>query len=154
VRTVDLRRTVASAELCFEIAADVERWPQILDHYRWVRFQRKDGPAQGLVEMAAWRPFPGFRYPTWWASEMKHDSASRTITYKHVDGITRGMDVQWEVVDEGDQRLLRIVHDWSGPRWPLIGGFAANAVIGPHFIHVIASRTLEGIVASAEERSE
>lgn len=153
MRTVDVLRTTASPDVCFEVAADVERWPDILSHYRWVRFQRKDGFARGLVEMAAWRPFPGFGYPTWWASEMDHDRTTRTVTYKHVGGITTGMDVWWEVIDEGDQTLLQIIHEWDGPRWPLIGRFAANWVIGPHFIHAIASRTLAGIVAEAERRS-
>ena len=40
---------------------------------------------------------------------------------------------------------VTIVHEWSGPRWPLIGGPAATWVIGPVFIHGIASRTLAGI---------
>lgn len=153
MRTTDLQYTSAPPDLCFEIAADVEKWPSILSHYRWVRFRRKDGFAQGLVEMAAWRPFPGFGYPTWWASEMHHDPEARTVTYKHVGGITTGMDVWWEVLEEGDRTLLRIVHEWTGPRWPLIGGFAARAVIGPHFIKAIASRTLLGIAAEAERRN-
>lgn len=153
MRTVDLLHANAPADLCFEVAADVERWPDILPHYRWVRFQEKEGFAQGRVEMAAWRPFPGFGYPTWWVSDMEHDAESRTVTYKHVDGITKGMDVWWEVIEEPDKTLLRIVHEWDGPRWPLIGGLAANLVIGPHFIHAIASRTLAGIVVEAERRS-
>lgn len=153
MRIVDLLRTTAPADICFEVAADVERWPEILSHYRWVKFRRKDGFAKGLVEMAAWRPFPGFGYPTWWLSEMEHDAESRTVTYTHVGGITKGMDVWWEVIAEADETLLRIVHEWKGPNWPVIGGFAANRVIGPHFVHVIASRTLAGIAAEAERRS-
>ena len=35
-------------------------------------------------------------------------------------------------------------------RWPLIGVFAATAVIGPVFIHGIASRTLAGLARVAE----
>lgn len=153
MRTVDLLHANAPADLCFEIAADVERWPDILPHYRWVRFQDKEGFAKGRVEMAAWRPFPGFGYPTWWLSEMEHDPETRTVTYKHIGGITKGMDVWWDVIEEPDKTLLRIVHEWDGPRWPLIGGLAASLVIGPHFIHAIASRTLAGIVAEAERRS-
>jgi len=42
MRTVDEGRARAPADLCFRVAADVERWPEILPHYRWVRFQRKD----------------------------------------------------------------------------------------------------------------
>jgi hypothetical protein len=82
---------------------------------------------------------------------MTHDPARRTVTYRHIDGVTRGMDVLWEVTAAGEGRtLLRITHEWSGPAWPLIGGFAADNVIGPHFIHFIASRTLAGVAREAE----
>ena len=45
---------------------------------------------------------------------------------------------------------VRLLHVWDGPRWPLIGVVAATAVIGPIFIHGIASRTLAGLAAAAE----
>jgi ribosome-associated toxin RatA of RatAB toxin-antitoxin module len=151
LRTIDERLVAAPADACFRAAADVERWPEILPHYRWVRFRRKDGFARGVVEMAAWRHFGPFGYPTWWVSEMEHDAAARTVTYRHVDGVTKGMDVLWEVLPSEDGRtLLRIVHEWSGPEWPLVGAFAAEQVIGPHFIHFIASRTLAGVAREAE----
>ena len=151
MRTVDERIVRAPADACFQAAADVERWPEILPHYRWVRFRRKDGFAFGIVEMAAWRHFGPVGYPTWWVSEMEHDAARRTVTYRHVDGITRGMDVLWEVLPKADGRtLVRIVHEWGGPPWPLVGGLAADRVIGPHFIHFIASRTLAGVASEAE----
>lgn len=142
----------APADVCFQAAADVERWPEILPHYRWVRFQRKDGFANGLVEMAAWRHFGPLNYPTWWVSEMTHDPVARTVVYRHVDGITRGMDVVWRIeeVDGGTTRLS-IVHEWEGPRWPLVGAIAADAIIGPHFISHIAGRTLAGVARAAEE---
>ena len=45
---------------------------------------------------------------------------------------------------------MTIVHEWTGPRWPLIGSAAAAWVIGPVFIHGIASRTLAGIRRAVE----
>jgi hypothetical protein len=39
---------------------------------------------------------------------------------------------------------------WNGPDWPLIGEFAATNIIGPVFVHGIASRTLRGLVRVAE----
>ena len=128
----------------FAAAADVERWPDLLPHYRWVRMveRRTDG---GVVEMAAWRPFGPFNYPTWWVSEMRIDERAPAVHYRHVRGITRGMDVVWRFEGKGEETEVTIVHEWSGPRWPLIGGVAAEWVIGPVFIHGIASRTLAGI---------
>ena len=72
--TVDERVMRAPAAVCFRVAADVEQWPTILPHYRWVRFHRKEDFGRGIVEMAAWRDFAGaIRYPTWWVSEMRVD---------------------------------------------------------------------------------
>lgn len=153
MRTVDEEECNAPPEVSFEVAADVERWPDILPHYRWVRFHEKEGFADGVVEMAAWRPFGPVKYPTWWLSEMQHDPDAHTVFYRHIDGITRGMDVRWEVRATGyGGSRLRIVHDWDGPVWPLIGRTAANLVIGPHFVSHIAGRTLAGIRAEAERR--
>lgn len=152
--TIDETVCDADPDVCFQVAADVERWPDILPHYRWVRFRRKDGFANGVVEMAAYRHFGPVGYPTWWVSEMEHDAGTRVVHYRHIDGITRGMDVLWEVTPrDGGRSFLRIVHDWTGPTWPLIGGLAANLVIGPHFISHIAGRTLAGVAAEAERRS-
>jgi hypothetical protein len=150
MRTVDEALTSAPLETCIELAADVERWPDLLPHYRWVRFRDKRGFADGVVEMAAWRSFPGFRWPTWWVSEMEPDLGRGRVRYRHIEGITQGMDVVWEVRSEGEATRMSIVHEWSGPRWPLIGGVAADQVIGPHFISFIAGRTLAGIVRAAE----
>jgi len=94
VRTVDQVSIRAPVDRIFDVATDVERWPAILSHYRWVRFlDRCDGG--GTVEMAAWRPFGPIRYPTWWVSEMTVDPLAREIRYRHVRGMTRGMDVVW-----------------------------------------------------------
>ena len=134
----------------FEAASEVERWPAILSHYRWVR--RLEG---SLVEMAAWRPFGVFKYPTWWVSEMTLDRAAGEIRYRHVRGITRGMNVVWRMVEVGGGSGggvdVEVVHTWDGPAWPLIGRLAADLVIGPVFIHGIASRTLAGIKRSVED---
>lgn len=152
--TIDEHVTAAPPDVCFRVGADVERWPDILPHYRWVRFQRKDAFAAGRIEMAAWRDFAGpIRYPTWWVSEMESDESKPIVRYRHVAGITRGMDVVWEFLPQGDRTLIRIVHEWQGPSWPLIGGFAANHVIGPHFVSFIAGRTLAGVAAEAERRA-
>jgi ribosome-associated toxin RatA of RatAB toxin-antitoxin module len=144
MRTLDETWIHAPAEAVYSAAADVERWPAILPHYRWVRMleRRERG---GLVEMAAWRPFGIVDYPTWWVSEMEQDPAAATVHYRHVRGITTGMDVEWKIVGHGPRTHVTIVHTWQGPRWPLIGGRAADWIIGPVFIHAIASRTLAGI---------
>jgi ribosome-associated toxin RatA of RatAB toxin-antitoxin module len=144
----------APPELCFRVAADVERWPDILPHYRWVRFQRKDGFGTGKVEMAAWRDFAGpLRYPTWWVSEMHVDTAEPAIYFTHVDGITKRMDVKWAFEERPGGTHVCITHAWDGPRWPLIGGLAWRLVIAPWFVSAIAQRTLAGVAHEAERRA-
>jgi hypothetical protein len=150
---IDEQLVHAPPDVCFDVAADVERWPDILPHYRWVRFRDKQGFGAGIVEMAAWRPFPaGMRYPTWWVSEMRAAQTEHAVYYKHVAGITRGMDVKWELNARGDDTFIRLFHTWSGPSWPLIGGVAAGRVILPHFVSAIAQRTLAGVARAAELR--
>jgi len=138
----------APLERVFAAASAVDRWPAILPHYRWVR-----PLGGGLVEMAAWRPFGGgiLNYPTWWVSEMTVDRAAGEIRYRHIRGITRGMDVVWRLTQRDGGTEAEIVHTWSGPRWPLVGALAADLVIGPVFIHAIAARTLAGIKRAVEE---
>jgi hypothetical protein len=153
MRTVDRIHIQASFPRVFAAASSVTRWPAVLPHYRWVRHL-----GDGLVEMAAWRPFARglIKYPTWWVSEMTIDRPAGEIRYQHVRGITRGMNVLWrlvEVVEDGEGSRgvdVEIVHTWEGPRWPLIGKLAADLVIGPVFVHGIASRTLAGIKRVSE----
>ncbi len=149
MRTVDQRRIAAPPTRVFQAASDVERWPEILGHYRYVRMleRRVDG---GVVEMSANRPFGPLNWPTWWVSEMWVDPARREVRYRHIRGITRGMDVIWTVEPDGDGTTAMIVHEWTGPAWPLIRRPAAAWVIGPVFVHGIASRTLAGIARACE----
>jgi hypothetical protein len=61
------------------------------------------------------------------------------------------MDVVWSVVPHGTHETkVTIVHTWEGPPWPLIRVPAAEWVIGPVFVHGIASRTLAGLARAVE----
>jgi hypothetical protein len=81
---------------------------------------------------------------------MEVDHATPAIRFRHIGGITTGMDVEWSFTPADGGTLVRVVHVWDGPRWPFIGIFAATNVIGPVFIHGIASRTLAGLARVAE----
>lgn len=154
MRTVDERLVRAPLPRVFEMAVDVERWPALLPHYRYVRF-RERMHGTGIVEMAANRPFGLVGWPTWWVSlmEVQHpsDRGSPSIRFRHIEGITTRMEVEWsfEAVTNGTH--VTVLHLWNGPRWPVIGGLIARAVIGPVFVHGIASRTLRGLARAAEQ---
>jgi ribosome-associated toxin RatA of RatAB toxin-antitoxin module len=150
MKTVDRTSVRGTIARVFEIASEVERWPEFLPHYRWVRMLTKSGDS-GLVEMAAWRPFGVLKYPTWWVSEMTVVPHEFKVLYKHVEGITTGMDVEWRLTEVDGTVDITISHEWAGPKWPLIGKLAAELVIGPVFVHAIAGRTLAGVKTQAEQ---
>jgi ribosome-associated toxin RatA of RatAB toxin-antitoxin module len=154
--TVDECFVRAPVERMFAVVRDVEHWPAHLAHYRGVRFTERASDGGGIVEMSANRDFGPIPWPTWWRSEMQVvDAAGErpAIRFRHIAGITRGMDVEWRLEPRPGGTFVRLVHVWDGPRWPLIGVWAATAVIGPVFVHGIASRTLAGLAHIAERES-
>lgn len=149
MRTVDAIHVAAPVERAFHHAITVTRWPAWLPHYRYVRIlEQREG--RQLVEMSANCPFGPLDWPTWWTSEMWIDHARHTVRYRHIRGVTRGMEVEWTIRPAGAGTDITLVHDWDGPAWPLVGWSAANWVIGPVFVHGIATRTLAGLKRAAE----
>ena len=152
--TVDEQIVRAPLPVIFNLARNVEQWPALLPHYRYVRFRARARDTGGVVEMSANRPFGPVDWPTRWTSLMavKHHTNGNdpTIRFRHVHGVTTGMDVAWTFEPVGNDTRVRIVHVWNGPRWPMIGAIAARGVIGPIFVHGIASRTLAGLASEAE----
>lgn len=135
----------------FEFGAATERWPEILPHYRWVYLLDEEGESR-LVEMAARRDFGPLSWPVrWWAVQTNYPDEPR-IEFKHVGGITKGMEVEWLFTPQEDGVRVVIRHDLD-LKWPLIGGIAANYVIGPVFIESVASRTLARIKELSEARA-
>ena len=150
---IDALTIHAPAALCFEVAADVERWPLILPHYRFVTFRDRKAFGTGVVEMSAYRDFAGpVRYPTWWMSDMHVDAREPAVYYRHIDGITRGMEVKWSFDPVPGGTHVHISHAWDGPGWPVIGRAAWKHVSAPLFVSFIATRTLAGVGAEAERR--
>lgn len=155
MRAVDQRVVRAPAAVIFALARDVEQWPALLSHYRAVRFVQRTSDGGGVVTMEAVRPFGPFDWPASWTSEMQvHGGAGGApwIRFRHIRGITRRMEVLWAFREDpaGGTTTVTIVHLWNGPDWPLIGEWAARDVIGPVFVHGIASRTLAGLAGAAE----
>jgi ribosome-associated toxin RatA of RatAB toxin-antitoxin module len=153
MRTVDEHVVRAAPERIFALAADVERWPRHLPHYRYVRFRDRLGGG-GVVEMSANRPFGPLQWPTWWVSLMeiqqRSDMAAPSIRFRHIEGITTRMEVEWSFRRVTEGTRVTVLHLWNGPSWPVIGPIAARVVIGPVFVHGIASRTLAGLARAAE----
>ncbi|HEY7347705.1 MAG TPA: SRPBCC family protein [Ktedonobacterales bacterium] len=145
MHTVDTIAIASTPDVVYRLAADVERWPEILPHYRWVYVLETRGPDECIVEMAARRD----RIPVWWRSIQRCYPAEHRIVYKHIGGATTGMDVEWTIVPTSGGARARITHDILLP-WPIIGPLAAW-VMCDAFVSYIASQTLRGIAAAAEE---
>jgi len=137
-------RIVAPYERMFRLAADIERWPEILPHYRYVR-RLPDVDGERQFAMGARRGV----IPVSWAAVQRPLPDDRRIEFHHTGGVTRGMQVAWRFEPAGDAWDVSIHHELD-LRWPLIGGVVAERIIGPQFIDAIAGRTLRTIKRLAE----
>lgn len=146
--TVEMR---GSLDHIVALAADTERWPVILPHYRWVTLLDGGGDHK-TVEMAARRG----RIPVKWRAvqDVERDGPTPVIRFRHIGGVTKGMDVAWTFDVKDGAVDVTIDHDFEPP-WPLVGDVIANHIIGPHFVEAIAGKTLatiKGIVEGRDSR--
>ncbi len=135
----------APFERIFALAAEIERWPERLPHYRYVR-QLPDPDAERRFAMGA-RNGP---IPVRWEAIQRPRAEARSIEFVHTAGVTRGMLVEWRFATRTDGSQDVSIHHELTLRWPLIGGLVADRVIGPLFVEPIARRTLRRIRALAE----
>jgi len=138
----------APFERVFELAAEIERWPELLSHYRYVRRMASESPGERRFAMGARRGL----LPVRWEAVQEPRPADRRIDFLHVGGITRGMRVAWRFADRDGGQEVGIEHELD-LGWPLVGGIVARHVIGPHFIEPIARRTLGRVKALAEAKT-
>ena len=82
--------------MIFETAANLELWPKILPHYRYIRFLER-GHDRNLVIMAATRS----GIPISWTSEQIIDRDKFEIHFHHLKAWTKGMRVVWTFSESG-----------------------------------------------------
>jgi hypothetical protein len=134
----------APLERIFPLAAEVERWPERLPHYRYVR-RLPGANGERRFAMGARRG----PMPVRWEAIQRPLPDEHRIEFTHTGGVTRGMEVAWRFEPDETGWDVSIEHEWR-LGWPLIGGWAARHVIGPQFIEAIARRTLRRVKALAE----
>jgi len=130
----------------FETAANLERWPEILPHYRYIRYLER-GDERNIVVMAALRS----GIPIAWTSEQVIDREKLQVRFRHLKAFTKGMEVVWTFNETPDGVLVQIVHDLKFRIAPLAP--VADAIIGKFFIHHVASETLRHMKTHLESRS-
>src|SRR5438477_8491797 len=119
----------------FETAANLELWPRILPHYRYIRY-RERSPDRNVVVMAATRS----GIPISWTSEQIIDREKIEIHFHHLKAFTKGMRVVWRFQESTTGVLVEIEHDLQF-RMNLLAPIA-DKIIGDFFIHNIANKTL------------
>jgi ribosome-associated toxin RatA of RatAB toxin-antitoxin module len=131
----------------FETAADLELWPKILPHYRYIRFLERS-PDRNVVVMAAQRS----GIPISWTSEQIIDRGRVEIRFIHLKAWTKGMHVVWTFSETPSGVLVTISHDLRF-RIPALTPIV-NPIIGDFFIHNVANKTLHCMKAYVEARAD
>lgn len=131
----------------FETAANLELWPRILPHYRYIHFLER-GPDRNVVVMAARRS----GIPISWTSEQIIDRERLEIRFVHLKAWTKGMQVVWTFGDTRDGVLVTISHDLRfrvPPLAPIV-----DPIIGGFFIGNVANKTLRRMKAYVETMAD
>jgi uncharacterized membrane protein len=140
VNTINCITIEAPWDKVFDAVAAVEKWPQLLKHYRYVN--DLPGALQGRrVEMAAFRD----GVPCRWVSDMSLDRPDKKIHFHHVQSrFTQGMDVWWNFYPVGPHSTeVVLTHDSpAGPWWR---NWFDQKIIAEQFVHNIAHKTQLGI---------
>lgn len=136
----------APLPIIFETAADLENWPRILPHYRYVRFLERT-PEHNLVQMAATRS----GIPISWTSEYRVDRERMELHFLHLKAFTKGMRVVWTFEETPAGVLVKILHELRF-RIPALAPLAER-IIGGFFIEHVANRTLRAMKMQIENNS-
>ena len=131
----------------FETAADLELWPKILPHYRYIHFLER-GHDRNVVVMAARRS----GIPISWTSEQIIDRDKFEIHFHHLKAWTKGMRVVWTFSETPRGVLVSIAHDLRF-RLPLLAPIM-NPIIGDFFIYSVANKTLRCMKAYVEGKAD
>jgi ribosome-associated toxin RatA of RatAB toxin-antitoxin module len=130
----------------FESAANLELWPKILPHYRYIRFLERSAD-RNVVVMAAQRS----GIPISWTSEQIIDREKMEVHFHHLKAFTKGMHVVWTFEETPEGVLVKIRHDLDF-RMKMLAPLA-DKIIGDFFIHNIANKTLRCMKAYVEARA-
>ncbi len=137
----------APKTLIFETAANLELWPRILPHYRYIRYLEKS-PQRNLVVMAAKRS----GIPITWTSIEEIDRERMEVRFKHLKAFTKGMEVVWTFNETPAGVRVEIAHDLKF-RVPALAPLM-DPIIGDFFIHHVANKTLHCMKDYVEARAQ
>ena len=131
----------------FEAAANLELWPRILPHYRYIRYLERS-PNRNVVVMAATRS----GIPVSWTSEQIIDRQRIEVRFRHLKAFTKGMRVVWTFQEVPTGVLVEIEHDLAF-RVKILAPIA-DKIIGDFFIHHVANKTLRYMKSYVEANTD
>jgi ribosome-associated toxin RatA of RatAB toxin-antitoxin module len=136
----------APPRLVFDLARDIERWPDLLPHYVNVA-AHPNGDGSVTARMVAVRslvPAIGLGVPVAWRARAWAEEDVLRLRFRHLGGATAGMDVTWRIVAAGTGCRVSIEHDFrsSLPLW--------SVLVDRVFVRAIAGRTLATFRSIAE----
>jgi ribosome-associated toxin RatA of RatAB toxin-antitoxin module len=131
----------------FEAAANLELWPRILPHYRYIRYLER-GSNRNVVVMAATRS----GIPVSWTSEQIIDRQRIEVRFRHLKAFTKGMRVVWTFQEVPTGVLVEIEHDLAF-RVKILAPIA-DKIIGDFFIHHVANKTLRYMKSYVEASTD
>lgn len=132
--------------MIFETAANLELWPVILPHYRYIRYLERS-ENRNIVVMAAVRS----GIPISWTSEQVIDREKMEVHFHHLKAWTKGMHVVWTFKETSAGVLVEIVHDLEFRNRALAP--LAEPIIGQFFIHHVAGKTLHCMKTYLEQKA-
>jgi aromatase len=130
----------------FETAANLELWPKILPHYRYIRYLERS-PNRNVVVMAAVRS----GIPISWTSEQIIDREKFEVHFHHLKAWTKGMRVVWQFKETPGGILVEILHELRF-RIPALAPIV-DPIIGEFFISNVANKTLRCMKEYVEARA-
>lgn len=129
----------------YRLGAEIERWPLILPHYRFVDLLWQQDNAV-VARMRAERS----GIPVSWTCIQQRFPDEPRVTFRHIAGFTAGMEVTWQFTERTDGRIrVEIIHHFR-KGWPLVDRFVSDRVVGDFFVANIADKTLARIKSLAE----
>jgi ribosome-associated toxin RatA of RatAB toxin-antitoxin module len=134
----------------FAVAANLQRWPEFLPHYRYNRYISQT-PSGGVIKMACIRS--GLK--TTRISDYRIDPEKRQLHFYHRKSpFTRGMKVVWDF-EELPGGLVRVVISYNLElKWSLIGPAITGWFGGRVYFHDIAEKTLAGLKRKVEAQED
>ena len=132
--------------MIFETAANLELWPTILPHYRYIRYLERS-ENRNIVVMAAVRS----GIPISWTSEQVIDREKMEVHFHHLKAWTKGMHVVWTFKETSAGVLVEIVHNLEFRNRALAP--LVEPIIGRFFIHHVAGKTLHCMKTYLEQKA-